>query len=197
MFSCYRYSKALHCLVRYMLEPDPDIRPDIYQVSTIAFQIQGKECPVQNLHVCRDYSNIYTTIYMVLWEIFIPNASLTYYMLFCNNFILLNLCLQKVPTPTIESLPCPPMESENIKRSSSVKTPKPTPIATTVEGTSVTPRQRPKGQAVSTGPISLSGQIVGQISGQGNQTQTTPANSISYVQVRLTKKSSLNPFYNK
>lgn len=34
-----------------MLEPDPDIRPDIYQVSAIVFQIQGKECPVQNLHV--------------------------------------------------------------------------------------------------------------------------------------------------
>lgn len=134
-----RYSKALHCLIRYMLEPDPDTRPDIYQVSAVVFQIQGKECPVQNLH--------------------------------------------KVPTPTVESLPCPPMESENIKRSASVKTPKPTPITTTVEGTSVTPRQRPKGQAVSTGPISLGGQIVGQISGQGNQTQTTPANSISYVQV--------------
>jgi len=106
------------------------------------------------------------------------------YLLFCN-YVLANLFLQKVPTPTIESLPCPPMESENIKRSASVKTPKPTPITTTVEGTSVTPRQRPKGQTVSTGPISLSGQIVGQISGQGNQTQTTPANSISYVQVRL------------
>lgn len=94
------------------------------------------------------------------------------------------MSLQKVPTPTVESLPCPPMESENVKKSSSVKTPKPTPIATTVEGTSVTPRQRPKGQAVSTGPISLSGQIVGQISGQGNQAQNTPGNSLSYVQVR-------------
>lgn len=71
------------------------------------------------------------------------------------------------------------MESENIKRSASVKTPKPTPIAA-VEGTSVTPRQRPKGQAVSTGPIS---QIVSQISGQGNQAQNPPGNSISYVQV--------------
>lgn len=75
------------------------------------------------------------------------------------------------------------MESENIKRSSSVKTPKPTPV-TTVEGTSVTPRQRPKGQAVSTGSISLSGQIVSQISGQGNQAQNPP-NSITYVQVRV------------
>ncbi|XP_012221858.1 BMP-2-inducible protein kinase isoform X2 [Linepithema humile] len=134
-----RYSKALHCLIRYMLEPDPDVRPDIYQVSVVAFQIQGKECPVQNLH--------------------------------------------KVPTPTVESLPCPPMESENVKKSSSVKTPKSVPMATTVEGTSVTPRQRPKGQAVSTGPISLGGQIVGQISGQGNQGQNTPGNSMSYVQV--------------
>lgn len=35
-----------------MLEPDSDNRPDIYQVSMIAFQILGKECPVQNLHVC-------------------------------------------------------------------------------------------------------------------------------------------------
>jgi len=53
MFLCYRYTKALHCLIRYMLEPDSDLRPDIYQVSVIAFQIQGKECPVQNLHVCK------------------------------------------------------------------------------------------------------------------------------------------------
>lgn len=34
-----------------MLEPDPDVRPDIYQVSAVAFQIAGKENPVQNLHV--------------------------------------------------------------------------------------------------------------------------------------------------
>ncbi|KAG7213798.1 hypothetical protein KM043_003017 [Ampulex compressa] len=135
-----KYSKSLHCLIRYMLEPDPDLRPDIYQVSSIAYQIQGKECPVQNLH--------------------------------------------KVPTPSIDSLHCPPMESENIKRSSSVKTPKPTPVSA-VEGTSVTPRQRPKGQAVSTGPINLGGQIASQISGQGNQiqSQTTTTGAASYVQI--------------
>lgn len=34
-----------------MLELDPDLRPDIYQVSYIAFQIAGKDCPVQNLNV--------------------------------------------------------------------------------------------------------------------------------------------------
>jgi hypothetical protein len=34
-----------------MLEPDADKRPDIFQVSHIAFLLLGKECPVQNLHV--------------------------------------------------------------------------------------------------------------------------------------------------
>lgn len=35
----------------YMLEPEQDKRPDIFQVSHLAFSIAGKECPVQNLHV--------------------------------------------------------------------------------------------------------------------------------------------------
>ncbi|XP_043938955.1 AP2-associated protein kinase 1 isoform X3 [Protopterus annectens] len=43
-----RYSSEMHCLIRYMLEPDPDIRPDIYQVSYFAFKLAKKECPVQN-----------------------------------------------------------------------------------------------------------------------------------------------------
>lgn len=34
-----------------MLEPDPDQRPDIYQVSCIAFQLLGKENPIKNLMV--------------------------------------------------------------------------------------------------------------------------------------------------
>jgi len=34
-----------------MLEPDPDRRPDIFQVSFVAFSLTGKDCPVQNLHV--------------------------------------------------------------------------------------------------------------------------------------------------
>uniref|UniRef100_A0A9J7Z9R0 non-specific serine/threonine protein kinase n=1 Tax=Cyprinus carpio carpio TaxID=630221 RepID=A0A9J7Z9R0_CYPCA len=45
-----RYSHDMHCLIRYMLEPDPDIRPDIYQVSYFAFKLARKECPVQNIH---------------------------------------------------------------------------------------------------------------------------------------------------
>ncbi|KAM9307013.1 AP2-associated protein kinase 1-like isoform 2-T2 [Pholidichthys leucotaenia] len=44
-----RYSYDLHCLIRYMLEPDPDKRPDIYQVSHFAFKLVQRTCPVQNV----------------------------------------------------------------------------------------------------------------------------------------------------
>ncbi|XP_034457740.1 AP2-associated protein kinase 1-like isoform X1 [Hippoglossus hippoglossus] len=44
-----RYSYDLHCLIRYMLEPDPDKRPDIYQVSFFAFKLAQRTCPVQNV----------------------------------------------------------------------------------------------------------------------------------------------------
>jgi hypothetical protein len=50
----------------YMLEPDPDKRPDIFQVSFVAFSLIGKDCPVQNLHVSLsryDYSFVtYSTM---------------------------------------------------------------------------------------------------------------------------------------
>ncbi|KAM7416143.1 hypothetical protein PAMA_018287 [Pampus argenteus] len=45
-----RYSQDVHCLIRYMLEPDPDMRPDIYQVSYFAFKLSRRECPVPNVH---------------------------------------------------------------------------------------------------------------------------------------------------
>ncbi|XP_054273347.1 BMP-2-inducible protein kinase-like [Macrosteles quadrilineatus] len=96
-----KFSRGMHCLIRYMLEPDPEKRPDIFQVSYIAFTLQGKECPVQNLY--------------------------------------------KVPVPSIDQLVCPPFESEASKRQP-VKPASKTPLPTTamIEGTSVTPRQRPK-----------------------------------------------------
>ncbi|XP_070621212.1 AP2-associated protein kinase 1 isoform X8 [Erythrolamprus reginae] len=43
-----RYTQDMHCLIRYMLEPDPDKRPDIYQVSYFAFKQAKRECPVPN-----------------------------------------------------------------------------------------------------------------------------------------------------
>ncbi|XP_074494518.1 AP2-associated protein kinase 1-like isoform X4 [Sebastes fasciatus] len=45
-----RYSQDMHCLIRYMLEPDPDMRPDIYQISYFAFKLARRECPVPNVH---------------------------------------------------------------------------------------------------------------------------------------------------
>ncbi|XP_065117593.1 AP2-associated protein kinase 1 isoform X3 [Paramisgurnus dabryanus] len=44
-----RYSQEMHRLIRYMLEPDPDKRPDIYQVSFFAFKLARRDCPVQNV----------------------------------------------------------------------------------------------------------------------------------------------------
>lgn len=44
-----KFSSKLHGLIRYMLEPDQEKRPDIYQVSYFAFRLAGKECPVPNL----------------------------------------------------------------------------------------------------------------------------------------------------
>ncbi|KAG7281293.1 hypothetical protein CRUP_030976, partial [Coryphaenoides rupestris] len=45
-----RYSQDMHCLIRYMLEPDPDKRPDIYQVSYFAFKMGRRDCPIQNVN---------------------------------------------------------------------------------------------------------------------------------------------------
>ncbi|MFT7817479.1 AP2-associated protein kinase 1-like isoform X1 [Arapaima gigas] len=45
-----RYSQDLNCLIRYMLEPDPDKRPDIYQVAYFAFKLARRDCPIQNVH---------------------------------------------------------------------------------------------------------------------------------------------------
>ncbi|XP_035641515.1 AP2-associated protein kinase 1-like isoform X4 [Oncorhynchus keta] len=45
-----RYSPDMHCLIRYMLEPDPEKRPDIYQVSYFSFRLAGIECPIRNVH---------------------------------------------------------------------------------------------------------------------------------------------------
>ncbi|XP_069834205.1 BMP-2-inducible protein kinase isoform X2 [Dendropsophus ebraccatus] len=44
-----RYDHKLHCLIRYMLEPDQERRPDIYQVSYFAFKLAKRECPVPNV----------------------------------------------------------------------------------------------------------------------------------------------------
>ncbi|XP_035668570.1 BMP-2-inducible protein kinase-like isoform X8 [Branchiostoma floridae] len=104
-----KYSKELHSLIRYMLEVDPDIRPNIWQVSYVAFKLSGKSCPIQNL--------------------------------------------RNAPTPS--KLPIPMTESEhkakqkaNRTRRLPPKTADGTARATpqaTPHGTSITPRERPRG----------------------------------------------------
>lgn len=113
-----KYSKGIHQLIRYMLEVDIDNRPNIFQVSEVAFKLNGKENPVQNLH--------------------------------------------KLKVPIIDQLIVPPFETETKRTSSGNITTKlqqqKSAIQTTVEsGTSVVPRQRPKGttQALPHLPIGL------------------------------------------
>lgn len=36
----------------FILNPDPDSRPDIFQVSFAAFKLREVDCPVPNLNVC-------------------------------------------------------------------------------------------------------------------------------------------------
>ena len=52
-----KYSKGIHQLINYMLEPDIDKRPNIFQVCQIAFQISGKPNPVLNLLVSENSIN--------------------------------------------------------------------------------------------------------------------------------------------
>lgn len=46
-----RYSRGLHALVRFMLDADPDTRPDIYQVSAVAFKLDNRPCPLMNANI--------------------------------------------------------------------------------------------------------------------------------------------------
>lgn len=68
-----KYSKGIHQLIKYMLDPEQDLRPNIYQVSEIAFRLLGKENPVTNLHVCDSNCNrfcffCYLTFYLSFTE---------------------------------------------------------------------------------------------------------------------------------
>ncbi|XP_049280096.1 AP2-associated protein kinase 1 [Anopheles funestus] len=47
-----KYSRSVHQLIRYMLEPDSEKRPNIYQVCDIAFGIAARSNPVRNLTKC-------------------------------------------------------------------------------------------------------------------------------------------------
>ena len=40
----------------FVLNPDPENRPDIFQVSYAAFKLRGLDCPVPNVMVCWHFS---------------------------------------------------------------------------------------------------------------------------------------------
>jgi len=44
----------------YMLQEDPDKRPDIYQVSYIAFQMADRKCPVPNMNVSWNFKPLFS-----------------------------------------------------------------------------------------------------------------------------------------
>lgn len=94
----------MHQLIKYMLGPDAERRPNIYQVCEVAFKLAGEGNPVQKLH--------------------------------------------KGKAPLSDQLPVPSFESET-KRSSVAASAKarPQPASVMESGTSVAPRQRPKGTA--------------------------------------------------
>ena len=101
-----RYSKGLHALIRFMLEPDPDIRPDIFQVSSVAFSLMDKVNPVENT--------------------------------------------LSSSTPVLDQLPLPLTETEakNLKIQQQQQSQQQRQLQAQqnlLEGTSVAPRQRPKG----------------------------------------------------
>lgn len=115
-----RYSKSIHQLIRYMLEPDVDRRPDICQVAEIAFKLNQKENPIQNLYVSG---------FFVLFSRRISNSRII------HN-------LQKQPLPQLADLVVPLYEYETKK--SVINTPKTPKSANISLETSVAPRQRPK-----------------------------------------------------
>ncbi|KAH1018870.1 hypothetical protein HUJ05_006555 [Dendroctonus ponderosae] len=133
-----QFSKGLHQLIRYMLEPDPDNRPDIYQVSCVAFELLGKPNPVKNF--------------------------------------------KKEVKPNIEELPVPLFDSEQ-KRASQLKvqSTKALTATPTVEGTSVMPRQRPKGNTttplkLNSIPLSISSSPSASKKAQSSQSPTSQVN---------------------
>lgn len=56
-----QYSSGLHKLIKYMLEPNQELRPNIWQVCDIAFKLQSKVNPVTNIHVS---NSLYALIFV-------------------------------------------------------------------------------------------------------------------------------------
>uniref|UniRef100_A0A1A9WKZ0 Protein kinase domain-containing protein n=1 Tax=Glossina brevipalpis TaxID=37001 RepID=A0A1A9WKZ0_9MUSC len=130
-----KYSKGMHQLIKFMLEPDMEKRPNIWQVAEVAFHLNNKENPVQNLH--------------------------------------------KSSPVNLDQLIVPPFESEAKRISSAaaaaIKAAKPQTF-NIESGTSVAPRQRPKGSSAVHGPNPL---------GLGLPPSPSPRNNITSPQPQV------------
>lgn len=94
--------------VGYMLEPEPEQRPDIYQVSSFAFRLAGRECPVPNLFV--SFVNI-------LCRHHVPNCLIKCHLQEFGEY--LGSVVQNSPIPT--SLPEPLTASDIAAKKSQTK----------------------------------------------------------------------------
>ncbi|XP_076264349.1 numb-associated kinase [Rhynchophorus ferrugineus] len=140
-----QFSRGLHQLIRYMLEPEPDKRPDIYQVSCVAFQLLGKQNPVKNL--------------------------------------------MKTAAPNLEELSVPLFEAEQKKATQlKIQSAKPISAVPIVEGTSVMPRQRPKGNTatplnLNSIPLNISSSPGSSKKSQSSQSPNTQSSQVPFQSV--------------
>jgi len=145
-----KYSQNLHKLIRYLLTPDPDQRPDIYQTSYLAFKLNDPtvKCPVQNLNKVKKPS--FDDISLENPKVFDQQESSS------NKKGVFGPAVTTT-TPTTESISkkdvCPSTSSKT-PVASATATASATKLNTTSNvmignsaATSVAPRQRPRGSA--------------------------------------------------
>ncbi len=115
-----KYSNKLHALIKLMLEPDIETRPDIFVVSNLAFQLLGKDCPVVNVN--NSLVPKWSSLSLPLTESQARDARRNAKLNVINNQV--------------------PNSNSNLNIASA-------------EGTSVAPRQRPKGATSGMNSISF------------------------------------------
>lgn len=85
----------------YMLEPDPDKRPDIYQVSYFSFKLLKKECPIPNVQVCKW---CFLKGFTIFKDVFICSLRILYMF---TPYLIRSILVPPSHTPRILSNPSP------------------------------------------------------------------------------------------
>ena len=65
-----------------MLEPDPETRPEIYQISYLAFKLAGRECSIKNVNVSFELFLFNFKLKMLLKNKLFHSNLLLYFLLF-------------------------------------------------------------------------------------------------------------------